>query len=105
VQELRASTDFTEGIHTPIGLPATATPQEVAGKALTLALNAPITNINVLEIKSVTIAYQYRSGDIPPPGSEYIAVLVDMRSAHKIVLIQYHKDEGVWWNEIYQVNL
>ena len=101
VRELRGSTDFGDGIHTPIRLPATAKPEQVAAKVLTLALNETITNITVLEVKPVIISYGYKPGDIPPPGSEYTAILVDMKPLQKIVLIKYQRDEFAWWNEIY----
>jgi hypothetical protein len=103
VRELRGSNTFTEGIHTPIPLPGTAKPEEVAAKVLTLALNEPITNMTVLKVKPVIISYEYKPGDIPPLGSEYIAVLVDLKPQQKIVLVQYKKDESAWWNEVYDV--
>jgi hypothetical protein len=81
-----------------IALPATAPATEVASTAL----GEPLTNIVVVKIRPVSIAYGDQEKRYPG-STKYTAVLVKANSGKKIVLLQYrsNKEHSGWWSQIY----
>jgi hypothetical protein len=88
VAEASAGPGPKNGMFQPILLPETASPVEVAARAL--GYGNSTTNIPVLEVRKVQIN-----------GEEFTAVLLPFAAGQRVVLLQYEKAVGHWWNRKY----
>jgi hypothetical protein len=88
VAEASANPYFKNGPFQPVLLPETASPVEVAARAL--GYGDSTTNIPVLEVRKVQIY-----------NEEYTAVLLPFGAGQRVVLLQYEKAVGRWWNRKY----
>jgi|ERR1035441_5026035 hypothetical protein len=98
VAETSANPHFGNGMFSPILLPATASPIEVAAKALGYST----TNFTVSEVRHVHISYHHQEDSISPDITSYTAVLVPFGSGQRVILLKYRKSSlhspGFWWS-------
>jgi hypothetical protein len=88
VTEASPNPYFGNGIFKPVLLPESASPVEVAARAL--GYGNSTTNIPVLEVRKVQIH-----------NEEYTAVLLPFGGRQRVVLLRYEKAVGAWWNGKY----
>lgn len=88
VADASANPYFKNGMFHPVYLPETASPVEVTARAL--GYGNSTTNIAVLEVRKVQIH-----------NEEYTAVLLPFGAGQRVVLLQYMKEVGRWWNRKY----
>lgn len=90
-----ATFSWDSGISPVLGLPPTASTDEVVSKAMKMGGHSQVTDYKILKIRTV----REERGDLP---HEYTAVLIQTPNGQKIVLFKYIPSFG-WWSRVYDV--
>ena len=101
VRDSSSNPYFGNGYWGIVNLTNTASPIEVAAKAL----NQPVANLRILEVKRVTIGFGNKTNGIPEEAGTYTAVLFDEGKGYRILLMDYWSDKqsGGWSYRFYNV--
>jgi hypothetical protein len=87
---------WDSGIFPVLGLPQTASTDELVSKALHMNGNSQVTDYEILKIREV----HEEHGNLP---NRYTAVLIQTKFGQKIVLLKYVNQAVGWWSRVYDV--
>jgi len=99
VTDLSATHGMWEnGIFSNLGLPQTASPEDVVHKLFNMGLpDGEAAHYKILKIQQVHIPIAEIGSDV------YTAIIVRKDSSNKIVLIKYCGTAVGWWSRVYDV--
>ena len=90
--------EWENGTFPVLGLPQTASPEDVVHKLFSMGLPYGETaHYKILKIQQVHVPIAELGSDL------YTAIIVRKDSSDKIVLIKYHSTAVGWWSRVYDI--